>query len=307
MKTPEMRKEISEVIWNTNKPGGWSKYKDISENNMDFEHIIENSEQMSSNEMMEKIEKVSTKLRFQCFGKVKNTRRLECDKELDNLYKEKIESQSDVEANLVESKIADALLKRQREEYEKKLQYLKDIKKEKGKSTAIFKLKEKVLGSKKEGSESVSMNDPETGEMICDPEELKKASIKYLSNLLENREPKEDYRQDLKTLELLHQYRMEEETNPQEELTEKDFHQMLKKLRKKKAEKYKFTLNGGKSYRNVLFCLYKKVWMTEKKPKSWEKTSCNMLYKSKGCKSDFENQRFIHSKDEIPKAFDIEF
>ena len=234
MKTPEMRKEISEVIWNTNKPGGWSKYKDISENNMDFEHIIENSEQMSSNEMMEKIEKVSTKLRFQCFGKVKNTRRLECDKELDNLYKEKIESRSDVEASLVDSKIADTLLKRQREEYEKKLQYLKDIKKEKGKSTAIFKLKEKVLGSKKEGSESVSMNDPETGEMICDPEELKKASIKYLSNLLENREPKEDYRQDLKTLELLHQYRMEEETNPQEELIEKDFHQMLKKLRERK-------------------------------------------------------------------------
>ena len=44
--------------------------------------------------------------------------------------------------------------------------------------------------------------------------------------------------------------------------------------------------------------------MTEKKPKSWEKTNCNMLYKSKGCKSDFENQRFIHSKDEIPKAFE---
>ena len=59
--------------------------------------------------------------------------------------------------------------KKQRVEYKKK------IKKKKGESAAIFKLKEKELGSRKEGSESVSMNDPETGEMICDPEELKRA------------------------------------------------------------------------------------------------------------------------------------
>ena len=35
-----------------------------------------------------------------------------------------------------------------------------------GKSAAIFKLKDTVLRSRKEGCESVSMNDPDTGEMI---------------------------------------------------------------------------------------------------------------------------------------------
>ena len=58
----------------------------------------------------------------------------------------------------------------------------------------MFKLKEKVLGSRKEGSESVSMNDPVTGQMICDPEELKRASVDYLSSLLRNRDPKKSSR-----------------------------------------------------------------------------------------------------------------
>ena len=51
----------------------------------------------------------------------------------------------------MEDKIAGKLLEKQRKEYENKLEHLKNIKKEKGKSAAIFKLKEKVIGSKKEG------------------------------------------------------------------------------------------------------------------------------------------------------------
>ena len=78
----------------------------------------------------------------------------------------------------------------------------------------------------------------------------------------------------------------------------------MKNLKKKKAEKYKFLLNGGKSYQAALFCLFSKVWSTEVKPTSWENTNCTMLYKGKSCKSEFGNQRFIHSKDEIPKSFE---
>ena len=66
----------------------------------------------------------------------------------------------------------------------------------------MFKLKEKVLGSRKEGSESVSMNDPVTGQIMCDPEELKRASVDYLSSLLRNRDPKEEFKEDLKTLSI---------------------------------------------------------------------------------------------------------
>ena len=154
------------------------------------------------------------------------------------------------------------------------------------------------------GSESVSMNDPVSGNMICDPEELKTASVKYLSNLLTNREPKEEYKRNLEIVKQLHEIRMSEECFTDEILTRKDFEDMIKMLKKKKSDKYKFTLNGGQSFREALFFLYKRVWDAEEKPNSWEKSNCTMLYKGKGSKNDFGNQRFIHSKDEIPKGFE---
>ena len=50
----------------------------------------------------------------------------------------------------------------------KKLHYLKKLKKEKGTSAAVFKLKEKIVGSKKISQEAVSMKDPDTGEIIVE-------------------------------------------------------------------------------------------------------------------------------------------
>ena len=67
-----------------------------------------------------------------------------------------------------------------------------ELKKVKGSSAAIYKLKEKILGSKKISQEAVSMIDPETGLMIVEKEKLKEASCKYVKNLLTNRDPKED-------------------------------------------------------------------------------------------------------------------
>jgi hypothetical protein len=54
----------------------------------------------------------------------------------------------------------------------------------------------------------------------------------------------------------------------------------------------------------VKLALYRKVWDCEEKPVSWEKTTCIQLYKGKGKKDDFDSQRFIHSKDEVPKGFE---
>ena len=304
LRNPTFKKKESQVIWNTNKPGGWTKYREMTENNEVLDHIVETADKMTSNEMMNRLENVTTKVKFKCFGKVRNSRRMESDKELDILYSEKSKATTDDGIQEAELKIAGKLLEKQRKEYETKLEQLKNIQKSKGRSAAIFKLREKVIGSKKEGMESVAMKDPITGNILYDPDQLKKASESYLSNLLKNREPKEDYVEGLKTLRSLHEVRMSEVVTNNEHLTEQDFDKMLTKIKKKKAEKYKFTLNGGGSYRSALFCLYKKVWEYEQKPTSWENTSCTMLYKGKGLKSEFSNQRFIHSKEEVPKCFE---
>ena len=201
---PAMRATNSEVIWNTNKPEGWKKYKALTETNVGFDSLIEKADKMTANELMNKIENHSTRTKHICFGKVRNSKGLESDKELNDLYKEKMQAMSSEDTQKVDSKIAEKLLGVQRVQYEKKLDYLKELKASKGKSAAIFKLKEKVVGSKKEGMESVSMNDHITGEMIYEPEKLKEASSNYLRNLLTNREPKEGYKEHFSTLRRLH-------------------------------------------------------------------------------------------------------
>ena len=147
-----------------------------------------------------------------------------------------------------------------------KLKYLAQIKEGKGKSAAIFKLKDKVLGPKKPGNEAVTMIDPETGQSIVERDELKEAPIKNLSGLLTNRKPKEQYKNQFELLEKIHSIRMEEEIGDDEEFTEKDFNELLIRLQKKNKDKYKYILKAGHQYKYALFHLIMKVWKMERKP-----------------------------------------
>ena len=111
MKNPKMKVNKSEVIWNTNKPGGWSKYKEITENNTDLDSIAESAENLTSNEIMTRLENKTSKIKYKSFGKVKNSRGMENDKELELLYSEKTMAASSKDIQEVEDKIAGILLK----------------------------------------------------------------------------------------------------------------------------------------------------------------------------------------------------
>ena len=118
------------------------------------------------------------------------------------------------------------------------------------------------------------------------------------------REPKDDYKTDILTLKILHEVRMAEEVKDDENLTPDDFSNLLKQLNKNNKMKYKFTLKSGLSYQKCLFKLFKMVWESEKKPVQWEQTVAHQLYKGAGVKSSLSNYRFIHTKNENPKAFE---
>ena len=58
-----------ESSWNQNKPGGWEKYKALTETASEkMDSIIEN-EELSIEEISNKIEKIETKIKFQSFGR----------------------------------------------------------------------------------------------------------------------------------------------------------------------------------------------------------------------------------------------
>ena len=228
------------------------------------------------------------------------------NKELENLYNMKakaVNAENNSELNAIDIQIRNELIEKQRKEFEKKLEHLSEIRKEKGNSAAIFKLKEKILGSKKISQEAVSMEDPQTGLIIVEKEKLKEASVKYVSSLLQNREAKEEYKAEFESMENLHEIRAAE-IQKDCELTEEDYIKLLKQLSKKNKDKYQFILKAGKSFHCLLFLLYRKVWDSEVKPSRWKQTICHQLFKGKGEKNDFGNQRFIHTKEDIPKAFE---
>ena len=148
------------------------------------------------------------------------------------------------------------------------------------------------------------MKDPESGELIVENDELKKASVKYVSKLLTNRSPKEEFNEDFCLMESLHELRKHEPYVSQDEISDDDFKEFLKQISQKKKEKNQFILKAGKSYHQVLLALYRKVWSSESKPSSWQKTTCIQLYKGKNSKDEFNSQRFIHTKEDVPKGFE---
>ena len=170
-----------------------------------------------------------------------------------------------------------------------------------------FKLKAKVTGEKKVGAEAVAIKDPDDGNLIYETDDIKAASLKYVQNLLKDEEPDEQFSFEIKVKELLHDVRMTEIVNDDDhdELTKDDFHNVLDMLKNKSKEKYKFILNAGSSLKEALFRLFRNVWKQEARPQQWKSTTIIQLYKGKGEMEDLNNHRNIHTKEDVPKAFEM--
>ena len=156
------------TVWNTNKPVGWDKFKELTEENYQLENLAL-EEIFDPTYFNEKFQRIMTKVNFRSFGKVTFSNRCKSDKPLEKLYNEKyiiISEKNDEKIQEVEKKISDLLISNQRKEYERKLVELKSLKESKGGSAATFRLRAKILGEKKEKQESVVVEDPSTEEII---------------------------------------------------------------------------------------------------------------------------------------------
>ena len=227
---------------------------------------------------------------------------------MEKLYEDKILHTSKKSDNLflseIDNKISDLLIQKQRIDYEKKLETLNNLKNSKGRSAAVFKLRSQILGLKKVRQEAAAIEDPATNTLVFENDEIKSVSLNYLKDLLTNREPKAEYKSDLKVIHMVHKARMNEVVEDDDDLTYDDFCDMLKNLKKNNKEKYRFILKAGSSFLKYLFKLFKLMWDSEVKPGQWENTIAHQLYKGKNEMCKLSNYRFIHTKEEIPKAFE---
>ena len=163
----------------------------------------------------------------------------------------------------------------------------------------------KAKGKSKDGPELVAMKDPETNDFIFSPEELKKASLKYCSNLLDNRKIDEAFADETECEKLVHYLRMKIDTFEEDDICRDDFEKRLKLLASKSKDKYKYLLESGVGYKNCIFRLFKQVWSEEQKPQQWRNTVIIQLYKGKGEACSLDSQCNIHTnKKDIPKLFE---
>ena len=292
------------TIWNTKKEGGWEAFKASTNDYNVFEDIIEEKETNTKNMM--NLEKLMNKKKFAAFGKVKIKNKT-VNKDLQNLYKEKskkMEKKDDIES--IEKAITQKLLEIQKDEVEKEIEEVMTLRKGKGRSAAIFNTLNKICGAKKSGQDQVAMIDPESKLPIFDPNQIKSVSLKYCVDLLTKRNTDPEFEDYLYIQDMLHLVRCEDALleDKDEELRLEDFEARLKILKTKCKDKYKFLINSGEGFRECVFELFSNIWRTEDKPQQWRDTIIIQLYKGKGDASDYNNQRNIHTKEDIPKYFE---
>ena len=146
----------------------------------------------------------------------------------------------------VDSEMINVLKNIQRDNFEREIKDLKETKATKGRSASVFKLRDKILGSKKAAQEQVIIKDPITGTDIHTPEGIKEASLNYCIKLLTKREPKPAYKDVVEAKKVVHFERMKEVIpNNVEELPEDLFFKVLDSLSKEPGDEHQFIVKSG--------------------------------------------------------------
>ena len=268
---------------------------------------VANDKDGDPEKIMVKIDKVLKRVKYEVFGKVKVKFVSKADKELKDLHlrKQSIFLKSDcsntsVEIADIDSKIADTLATKQRNAFQEELSSLLDIKRNRGVAAATFQLKERVVGAKSLETEAVSVIDQVTGVAANTAVDIRQASLNYCVDLLTNREPTKDFEPVIAMKKSVHALRMIQRENfdEYEMLSLECFEATYNRLSKTAAAKYPFIMRAGES-----FNLCSTVWQTEELPSRWCKSTLVQIYKGSGPRNNFQNQRFIHMKDEFPKFF----
>ena len=281
-------KQEPTVRFNLKKEEGWENYKALTEECDDLLRIVNDNEK-SIADIYEKFEKMHNKIKFKSFGKTRTMR----------AGNEKTEKHKLSENN---EAVIDDIMKKRSNRLESEIQSLKSS--SNSRSTRAFKLIETLQGKKKSGLEAVAIIDPVTNELKTSRKEILGTTLAYCTNLLTNNEPDDEYKKDIAVKNMLHDVRMTKEQEHDDVLEDEDFDNAVKRFTEKKKSCYDFLTKAGKDFKDATKILIKRIWDSENIPEGWESTLLIMLYKGRGLRESMDNNRFIHSKEWLPRLFE---
>ena len=161
-----------------------------------------------------------TNIKFKVFGKVRKKKLTVKNKRLSELQERKCQigratNNNDEEVRKetlkqIDQEMSEELKSIQRSKFKENINRMNELKEKKGPSAAVFHLREDIIGGKKAVEEPAVVTNPETGEDVDTPKQIKKVTLQYCKQLLTKRKPKEEYREDIEVKELLHDLRMKE-------------------------------------------------------------------------------------------------
>ena len=223
-----------EITWNMNKPGGWEDYERLTgEAAAKVKQVVENAAigNKDANEVMKKVEAIENEIKFKAFGKTKppSKKKLSAKKHLTE----------------------EELLRKQSQTIEEEIMKIQS--KDKSKLGRVYKMKDHLVGGKKEKQEPAAIIDPSNNELVVSAEEIKKVTLEYCKNNLKKRHLTEETDEGRKIKVKLHQLRMEDTEEEDFLIDKEDFKEVLSKFKKKSTSAYNMIVKAHEHYQEAIF------------------------------------------------------
>ena len=164
-----------------------------------------------------------------------------------------------------------------------------------GLDAKVYKLKQLIQGPKIKAPEPMCINDPETGNLVTDVEEIKTVSLKHSVKILsKNQKRKEDEEEHRKIEE--HHIRIMNSKDDDWHLDRELFNKVLERIKSKKKKMFDPLNKSGELYKEAIYKYMEKIIKSEHIPDDFKNTRLTQIWKKKGSALDLNNMRFIHMR-----------
>ena len=277
----------NKTVWNLGKPNGWEVYKASTNEVSDKIASIAEDDNLNINSVMTKINAIETKVKFKAFGKTKPSMKTSIKEskckprcKMSTCQQCKNQKQKDEETHM-----------RQTQKMESAIQRIKESKQ--GRVGNVFMLKKYIAGPNKTPQESAAVRDPNTGELLVNKEDIKKATLKYCVDNLQNNIPDDDVINTVRRRKTEQLKKMQDKSGETFDVTYEEYEYVLDRFKMETTKTYDFLIKSRAQYKKAIFTLCKRIIEQEDIPDCFRTTTLYMIWKWKGPVDTLKNNRFL--------------
>ena len=130
-------------------------------------------------------------------------------------------------------------------------------------------------------AEPSCINDPNTGKLITNKEEIKSKILAHCVKILTKNPIRECDREELKRKEENHKKIMNKKNKDEYVLDKKLYKAVMKDIKKKNKGMFKLLNNAGNKYKKVIYYYMNRIIRDEDKPKAFALTWLIVIWKKK--------------------------